>query len=70
MVRSHSISVEFCLVKAWPSWIQGDGDDIPEIMNEFVSTARDMELEINEVDIEELVMEHENDLIQKNSKNF
>jgi hypothetical protein len=37
-------------------------DDVPEIMDEIVTTARDLELEVNEDDIEELLMEHEDDL--------
>jgi hypothetical protein len=31
-------------------------------MDEIVTTARDLELEVNEDDIEELLMEHEDDL--------
>jgi hypothetical protein len=45
-----------------PSCVQGDRDDVPEIMDEIVTTARDLELEVNEDDIEELIMEHEDDL--------
>ncbi|XP_035231167.1 tigger transposable element-derived protein 1-like [Stegodyphus dumicola] len=47
------------LVSAWrklcPSLVQGDGGyqgGTPEIMDEFVTTARDLELEVNEDDIE------------------
>ncbi|GFU83283.1 uncharacterized protein TNCV_3738941 [Trichonephila clavipes] len=57
------------LISAWrklcPSFVQGDeGDqgDTPEIMNEILTTARDLELEVNEDDIEELIMEHEDEL--------
>jgi hypothetical protein len=48
--------------KHCPSCVQGDGDDVPEIMDGIVTTTRDLELEVNEVDIEELLMEHEDDL--------
>jgi hypothetical protein len=48
--------------KLCPSCVQGDGDDVPEIMDETVTTARGLELEVNEDDIEELIMEHEDDL--------
>ncbi|GFT83914.1 hypothetical protein TNCV_2020001 [Trichonephila clavipes] len=34
----------------------------PEIMDEILTTARDLELEVNEDDIEELIMGHENEL--------
>ncbi|KAH9519264.1 hypothetical protein Btru_075121 [Bulinus truncatus] len=40
----------------------GDQGDTPEIMDEIVTTAKDLELEVNEDDIEELIMEHEIDL--------
>ncbi|KAH9488127.1 Phospholipase A and acyltransferase 3 [Bulinus truncatus] len=42
-------------------WISDQGDT-PEIMDEIVTTAKDMELEVNEDNIEELIMEHEIDL--------
>jgi hypothetical protein len=48
--------------KLCPTCVQGDGDNFPEIMDEIVTTARDLELEVNEDDIEELLMEHEDDL--------
>lgn len=35
---------------------RGDGDDISKLMDEIVKIARDLELEVNEDDIEELVM--------------
>ncbi|GFW75095.1 hypothetical protein TNCV_448001 [Trichonephila clavipes] len=41
------------------------GDDqggTPEIMDEILTTARDLELEVNEDDIEELIMGHEGEL--------
>jgi hypothetical protein len=47
--------------KLCPSCVQGDGD-VPEIVDEIVTTARDLELEVNEEDIEELLMEHEDGL--------
>ena len=57
------------LISAWrklcPSFVQGDGGDqgdIPEIMDEILTTARDLELEVNENDMEELIMEHEDEL--------
>ncbi|GFV67146.1 hypothetical protein TNCV_3669011 [Trichonephila clavipes] len=40
----------------------GDQGDILEIMNEIFTTARDRELEVNEAGIEELIMEHEDEL--------
>jgi hypothetical protein len=48
--------------KLCPSCVQGDGDDVPEIMDEIVTTARDLELEVNENGIEDLLMKHEDDL--------
>ncbi|GFQ74883.1 uncharacterized protein TNCT_620981 [Trichonephila clavata] len=57
------------LISAWkklcPSFVQGDGGDqgdTLEIMDEILTTARDLELEVNEDDIEELIMEHEDEL--------
>ncbi|GFR27834.1 tigger transposable element-derived protein 1 [Trichonephila clavata] len=51
------------LISAWwklcPSFVQGNGcdqGDTPEIMDEILTTARDLELEVNEDDIEELIM--------------
>ncbi|GFV08433.1 uncharacterized protein TNCV_328671 [Trichonephila clavipes] len=40
----------------------GDQGDTPEIMDEILTTARDLELEVNEDDIEELIMGHEDEL--------
>ncbi|GFW68104.1 hypothetical protein TNCV_1879861 [Trichonephila clavipes] len=40
----------------------GDQGYTPEIMDENLTTARDLELEVNEVDIEELIMGHEDEL--------
>ncbi|XP_035207657.1 oxytocin receptor-like [Stegodyphus dumicola] len=58
------------LVSAWrklcPSLAQGAGGDqgdTSEIMDEIITTARDLGLERNEDDIEELIMEHEGDLM-------
>ncbi|GFW04335.1 hypothetical protein TNCV_877081 [Trichonephila clavipes] len=34
----------------------------PEIMDEILTTARDLELEVNEDDIEQLIMGHEDEL--------
>ncbi|GFW92012.1 uncharacterized protein TNCV_2152911 [Trichonephila clavipes] len=51
--------------KLCPSSVQGDGGDqgdTPEIMDEILATARDLELEVNEDDIEELIMGHEDEL--------
>ncbi|GFW98179.1 tigger transposable element-derived protein 1 [Trichonephila clavipes] len=53
------------LRKLFPSFVQGDGDDqgdTPEIMDEVLTTARDLELEVNEENIEELIMGHEDEL--------
>jgi hypothetical protein len=54
------------LYSAWrkmcPSCVQGDADEDPEIMDEIVKTARDLELYVNEDDIEEPLMEYEDDL--------
>ncbi|GFR15826.1 HTH CENPB-type domain-containing protein [Trichonephila clavata] len=57
------------LISAWrklcPSFVQGDGGDqgdTPEIMDEILTTARDLELEVNEDDIEEFIMGHEDEL--------
>ncbi|GFX73924.1 hypothetical protein TNCV_397351 [Trichonephila clavipes] len=40
----------------------GDQGDTPEIMNEILTIVRDLELEVNEDDIEELIMGHEDEL--------
>ncbi|GFV58973.1 hypothetical protein TNCV_1805111 [Trichonephila clavipes] len=40
----------------------GDQGDTPEIMDEILTTARHLELEVNEDDIEELIMGHEDEL--------
>ncbi|GFT46777.1 uncharacterized protein TNCV_1317141 [Trichonephila clavipes] len=40
----------------------GHQGDTPEIMDEILPTARDLELEVNEDDIEELIMGHEDEL--------
>ncbi|GFX80727.1 uncharacterized protein TNCV_758341 [Trichonephila clavipes] len=40
----------------------GDQGYNPEIMDEILTTARDLELEMNENDIEELLMGHEDEL--------
>ena len=45
--------------KLCPSCNQGDGDDVPEILDEIVTTARDLELEVNEDDIKEHIMEND-----------
>ncbi|GFV35587.1 uncharacterized protein TNCV_3739851 [Trichonephila clavipes] len=57
------------LISVWrklcPSFVQGDGGDqgdTPEIMDEILTTARDLELEVNEDNIEELIMAHEDEL--------
>ncbi|GFX66974.1 hypothetical protein TNCV_4180991 [Trichonephila clavipes] len=39
-----------------------DLGDTPEIMDEILTTARDLELEENEDDIKELIMGHEDEL--------
>ncbi|GFX75342.1 hypothetical protein TNCV_3043641 [Trichonephila clavipes] len=39
-----------------------DQGDIPEIMDEILTTARDLEFEVNEDDIEVLIMGHEVEL--------
>ncbi|GFY00817.1 uncharacterized protein TNCV_2142091 [Trichonephila clavipes] len=39
----------------------GDQGYTPEIMDEILTTARDLELEVNEDDIEELIMGYEDD---------
>jgi hypothetical protein len=39
-------------------------------MDEIVTTARDLELEVNEDDIEELLMEHEDDLTTEELQEF
>ncbi|GFV65093.1 uncharacterized protein TNCV_2304001 [Trichonephila clavipes] len=40
----------------------GDQGYTPEIMDEILTTARDLELEVNEDDIEVLIMGHEDEL--------
>jgi hypothetical protein len=48
-----------------PSFVQGDGGGqgyTPEIMDETATTARDLELEVNEEDIKQLIIEHEDEL--------
>ncbi|GFT53281.1 uncharacterized protein TNCV_4233741 [Trichonephila clavipes] len=40
----------------------GNQGDTPEIMDGILTTARDVELEVNEDDIEELIMGHEDKL--------
>ncbi|GFT53257.1 tigger transposable element-derived protein 1-like protein [Trichonephila clavipes] len=41
----------------------GNQGDTPEIMDEILTTARDLELEVNEDDIEQLIMGHEEELM-------
>ncbi|GFW34877.1 uncharacterized protein TNCV_978151 [Trichonephila clavipes] len=49
----------------------GDQEDTPEIMDGILTTARDLELEVNEDDIEKLIMEHEDELtIRRTPRNF
>ncbi|GFU76944.1 hypothetical protein TNCV_4521001 [Trichonephila clavipes] len=49
---------------------KSDQGDTPEIMDEIL-TARDLELEVNEDDIEELIMGHEDKLtIEELPRNF
>ncbi|GFW46372.1 uncharacterized protein TNCV_4810601 [Trichonephila clavipes] len=43
----------------------GDQGYTLEIIDEILTTARDLELEVNEDDIEELIMGHENELTTK-----
>ncbi|GFT93236.1 uncharacterized protein TNCV_2220021 [Trichonephila clavipes] len=43
----------------------GDQGYTPEIMEEILKTARDLELEVNEDDIEELIMGHEDELTKE-----
>ncbi|GFW92608.1 hypothetical protein TNCV_519251 [Trichonephila clavipes] len=40
----------------------GDQGYTPEIMDKILTTARDLELEVNEDDVEELIMVHEEEL--------
>ncbi|GFS48087.1 hypothetical protein TNCV_3599991 [Trichonephila clavipes] len=40
----------------------GDQGDTPEIIDEILTIATDLELEVNEEDIEELIMRHEDEL--------
>ncbi|GFW13349.1 uncharacterized protein TNCV_4283781 [Trichonephila clavipes] len=42
---------------------RGDQGDTPEIMDEILTTARDLELGVNEDDIEEFMMGHEDELM-------
>ncbi|GFV48041.1 hypothetical protein TNCV_3999551 [Trichonephila clavipes] len=42
--------------------LRGDQGYTSEIMDEILTTARDLELEVNEDDIEELIMGHEDEL--------
>ncbi|GFW77039.1 uncharacterized protein TNCV_2724691 [Trichonephila clavipes] len=57
-------------VQNYEQILGGDQGFIPEIIYEILTTARDLELEVNEDDIEELIMEHEDELrkdeLQKN----
>ncbi|XP_023220429.1 kinesin-like protein KIF23 [Centruroides sculpturatus] len=46
--------------------VRGDRDGVPEIMDEIVTSARNLELEVNEDDIEELIMKSETDLTDRN----
>ncbi|GFW20213.1 hypothetical protein TNCV_1855371 [Trichonephila clavipes] len=41
----------------------GDQGDSPYIIDEILTTARDLELEVNEDDIKELIMGHEDELM-------
>ncbi|GFT23682.1 tigger transposable element-derived protein 1 [Trichonephila clavipes] len=53
------------LTLLWGANASGDGGDqgdTPEIMDEILTTDRDLELEVNEDDIEELKMRHEDEL--------
>ncbi|GFY21285.1 hypothetical protein TNCV_3993291 [Trichonephila clavipes] len=43
-------------------WCGDDQGDTPEILDEISTTARDLELEVNEDDIEELIMGHADEL--------
>ncbi|GFU59235.1 uncharacterized protein TNCV_4197641 [Trichonephila clavipes] len=51
--------------KLCPSFVQGGGGNqggTPEVMDEILTTARYLELEVNEDDIEELLMGNEDEL--------
>ncbi|GFX59082.1 tigger transposable element-derived protein 1 [Trichonephila clavipes] len=57
------------LISAWrklfSSFVQGDGGDqgdTSEVMEEILTTARNLELEVNEKSIEELIIGHEDEL--------
>ncbi|GFS52790.1 uncharacterized protein TNCV_2995771 [Trichonephila clavipes] len=47
-----------------------DQGETPEIMDEILTTVRDLELEANEDDIKELLMGHEDELTIEDSKKF
>ncbi|GFS71969.1 nucleic-acid-binding protein from transposon X-element [Trichonephila clavipes] len=57
LFKEHQV----CEVRKAPPH-QGDQGDTPEILDEILTTARDLELEVNEDDIEELIMGHEDEL--------
>ncbi|GFU65680.1 hypothetical protein TNCV_788671, partial [Trichonephila clavipes] len=48
----------------------GDQGYTPEIMDEILTTARDLELEMNEDDIEKLIVGHEDELTTEELKKF
>ncbi|GFW04153.1 uncharacterized protein TNCV_2669181 [Trichonephila clavipes] len=56
--RLQGLGVKDLVLILW----DGDQGDTPEIMDEILTTARDLELEVNEDDIEELIMGHEDEL--------
>ncbi|GFW48344.1 hypothetical protein TNCV_1109071 [Trichonephila clavipes] len=56
-------SNSFTIKLVWSTRIRlRDQGDTPEIMDEILTTASDLELEVNEDDIEELIMGHEDEL--------
>ncbi|GFU22282.1 uncharacterized protein TNCV_4856231 [Trichonephila clavipes] len=50
--------------------IFGDDQGTPEIMDDILTTARVLELKVNEADIEELLMGHENELTMEELQEF
>ncbi|GFU39951.1 uncharacterized protein TNCV_2531891 [Trichonephila clavipes] len=65
VVKSHTVTVDFCWRKLCPSFVPGDGGDqgdTPEVMGEILTTARNLALEVNKDDIKEIIMGHEDEL--------
>ncbi|GFX99013.1 hypothetical protein TNCV_4301881 [Trichonephila clavipes] len=66
--KTNTFKKEFVFIVWTTNTFGCDQGDIPEIMDEILTTARDLELEVNEDDIEEFIMGHEDEL--RTARNF